>query len=119
MASTGSDPTSAIQAGIDALGLLELETDHADIQGFSLNQELDEAGELVDTVELYWSLFGRPGFFTTRVPFDPNWTAIAFAYIGQKLALVRAIYDELPSKDAIPGGPIGPPLPGPGQAIAI
>lgn len=119
MASTASDPTSVIQAGIDALNLLELDTDHADIQGFSLNQELDEAGELADTVELYWTLFGRPGFFTTRVPFDPNWAAIAFFYIGMKLALVRAIYDELPSKAAIPGGPIGPPLPGVGGAVAI
>ena len=117
MASTGYDPTTILGAALQSLDALEADTDHAHILGASLNQELDAAGAMADTVEVYWGLFGRPGVFTTRVPWDQNWLAIAFDYIGLKAALVQAIYDGLPSKDAIPAGPTGGTIPGPGGTI--
>lgn len=114
MASTLYEPDSAIGAALDSLNLLEQSTDQVAILGASLNQDVDETGELFDVVDIYWSIPERPGTFTTRVPFLRNWLAVAFAYIGVKQAYVRAIYDGLASKADIPGGVVGPPGPVPG-----
>src|SRR6058998_1152316 len=105
-ASMASDPSSALNASLDALELIETLTDRVLIEGASLNQDEDEAGNQLDEVDVYWRLTGRPGIFTSRVPFLRNWPAIAFYYIGVKQALVQAIYDGLPNKAALPGGVI-------------
>lgn len=119
MASTAFSTPSALDAALASLGLLETLTDTVELQGALLNQDVDADGVLIDVVDIYWRLPGRPGFFTSRVPLEENWQAIAFFYIGVKQALVRAIYDGLASKDDIPGGPVGPPIVGPGVAVPV
>src|SRR5438067_1993131 len=98
MASTAFDVPSALQAAFDSLALLEQTTDEVFLQGALYNQDVNEDGSLDDVIDLYWTLPGRPGFFTSRVGADVNWQAQAFFQIGVKQALVRGIYDELPDK---------------------
>lgn len=119
MASTGFDVPSALQAAFDSLVLLETTTDEVLLQGALYNQDVNEDGSLRDVIDLYWILPGRPGFFTSRVGADENWQAQAFFQIGVKQALVRGIYDELASKDDLPSGPIGEPLPPPGGGVMV
>lgn len=119
MASTASDPSTALGASLEALSLIEASTDQVEIKGALLNQELSADGSTDDVVDVYWALPGRPGLFTSRVPFVRNWMAIAFAYIGVKQAIVRGIYAGLASKDDLPSGAIGPPLPAPGTLIPL
>lgn len=106
--------------------LLEDDTDHVRLLGSSLNQEFDGGTALVDTVEIYWSLYGRPGVFTTRVPFDVNWLAQANFDVGLKAAMVQRIYDGWPDKNTPPPGvtlppPTEPTTPGPvpGERVAL
>lgn len=108
MASTGFDPSTTIGAALQSLDLLEQSTDHVQIQGSSLNQEYDGV-DVIDTVEIYWSLYGRPGIFTTRVAWDVNWLAQAFFYVGLKAAMVQRIYDGWPDKNTPPAGIELPP----------
>lgn len=126
MGSTGYDPSTLIGAALQSLQLLENDTDHVHLLGSSLNQDFDTGGELVDTVEIYWGLFGRPGVFTTRVPFDINWLAQAYFYIGQKAAYVQRIYDGWPDRNTMPAGVTAPPptepttpRPFPGEVILL
>lgn len=114
MASTLSDPSTALGASLESLALLEEVTDNVDLLGASLNQDLDEAAATLNVVDVYFALPGRPGMLTVRVPFDSNWTAQAFYAIGVKQALVQGIYDGLASKDDLPRGPVGEPVPQPG-----
>src|SRR5258705_12998661 len=119
MASTGFDVPSALQASFDSLALLETTTDQVLLQGALYNQDVEPDGSLRDVIDIYWTLPGRPGFFISRVGADANWQAQAFYQIGVKQALVRGIYDGLPDKSALPSGPIGPPLPAPGQVVPV
>jgi hypothetical protein len=114
MASTASDPSTALGASLESLALLETLTDDVDLLGASLNQDLDSAGDTFDVVDVYFRLPGRPGMLTVRVPFDSNWTAQAFYALGVKQALVNGIYDGLASKADLPRGPVGAPVPQPG-----
>lgn len=126
MGSTGYDPSTTLGAALTSLQLLEDDTDHVRILGSSLNQEFGDGGDLAETVEIYWGLYGRPGVFTTRVPFVIDWLAQAYFYIGQKAALVQRIYDGWADRNTPPPGvtlppPTEPPTPRPvpGQVIAL
>jgi hypothetical protein len=114
VASTVSDPSSALGASLDSLALLETTTDQVTLLGVSLNQDVAADGSLDDVVEVYWSIPSRPGSFTTSVPFAANWQAIAFYWIGVEQAIVNGIYDGLASKADLPAGPVGTPVPRPG-----
>lgn len=118
MGSTTFDPSTTIGAALQSLDLLEQDTDHVHILGSSLNQEYDTGGELFDTVEIYWSLYGRPGVFTTRVFWDINWLAQAYFQIGMKAAMVQRIYEGWPDRNTMPPGVAGPPPFEPIQATA-
>ncbi len=119
MASTAYDTPTALAGALDSLALLETLTDQVILLGANLNQDVADDGTLIDVVDVYFSLPGRPGFLTSRVPFESNWQAIAFYYIGVKQALVEGIYEGLASKAELPPGPIGPPIPQPGQAVPV
>lgn len=119
MASTDFDPGTALGSSLDALNLIEQSTDGVEIVGASLNQDVDSGGALIDVIDVYWRIPLRGGTFTTRAPFVSNWPAIAFFYIGVKQAMVRGIYAGLASKDELPSGPIGQPIPTPGTALAV
>lgn len=112
--STAFDTPTALEGALSSLSLLEQSTDEVEILGALPNQDVDESGALIDVVDVYWSLPGRPGFFTSRVGFDLNWQAQAFFWIGVKQALVRGIYAGLASKADLPAGPVGAPVPQPG-----
>jgi hypothetical protein len=126
MASTGFEADTTIGAALASLQLLEDDTDHVHILASSLNQRFTDNGAIEDTVEIYWSLYGRPGIFTTRVPRDIDWLAQAYFYVGLEAALVQRIYDGWPDKNTPPPGvtlppPTEPPtlIPEPGVAVPL
>jgi len=80
--------------------------------GTSINDDIDDGGDTVETVEVYWVFPDLPGQFTTRVPHYENWQAIAFYYVGVQQAEVRAIYMGLDSANDLPQ-PVAPPSPPP------
>lgn len=126
MGSTGYDPSTTLGASLASLQLLEDDTDHVRLLSSSLNQQIGADNVVTDTVEIYWSLYGRPGVFTTRVPWDINWLAQAYFDIGLKAAFVQRIYDGWTDRNTPPPGVTLPPptqpttpRPVPGQPVAL
>jgi hypothetical protein len=115
VASSVSDPGTALGSALASLALLETSTDQVEIMGALLNQDETASGNLRDVIDVYWKLPDKPGIFTTRVPFVVNWLALVFVYIGEKQLQVRAIYDGVVNAAALPRIPIPPGSPVPGQ----
>lgn len=126
MSATESGSVS-IQAALDSLTLFEAQFEGISIVGAMLNSDYDAAGTLYDTVDVQWEIIGRPGVFTTSVPFAINWQAIAFFYIGEDANKVELIYEGASSLAEVPtvllvqppssSPPI--PIPRPGQPIYV
>ncbi len=125
--STPESGSVSIQAALDSLSLFEATFEGINIVGAMLNSDYDSAGTLYDTVDVQWEIIGRPGVFTTSVPFAQNWQAIAFFYIGEDANKVELIYEEASSLAEVPTvflvqppssqPPI--PIPRPGQPIYL
>ncbi len=123
--STPESGSVSIQAALDSLSLFEAQFEGINIVGAMLNSDYDSAGTLYDTVDVQWEIIGRPGVFTTSVPFAQNWQAIAFFYIGEDANKVELIYEgaaslaEVPTVFLVqPQSTIPPtPIPRPGQPI--
>ncbi len=125
--STATAPSDSvsIDAALKMLGLFEAQHEGINIVGGMLNSDYDPAGTLYDTVDIQWEIIGRPGVFTTSVPFALNWEAIAFFYIGADANKVELIYEGAESLAETPTvfltqppsstPPI--PIPRPGQPI--
>lgn len=126
---TASDNVGSvsIDAALESLSLFEAEFEGINIVGALLNSEYDAAGTLYDTVDVQWEIIGRPGVFTTSVPFALNWTAIAFFYIGLEANTVELIYEGADSLAQTPtvflaqqAPTTAPtPIPRPGQPIYV
>lgn len=125
--STPESGSVSIQAALDSLTLFEAQFEGINIVGSMLNSDYDSAGTLYDTVDVQWEIVGRPGVFTTSVPFAQNWQAIAFFYIGEDANKVELIYEgaaslaEVPTVLLVqpPSGVPPTPIPRPGQPIFV
>lgn len=114
-----ADPLSSFALAVQSLSLLVEETDNVEIVAVLLNEDYDEQGALYDVVDVSFRIRGRGGMFTVHPPFDVNWQAQAFVAIGRKHATVEGIYQGLASKDELPSGPLGEPLPPIGIAVPV
>jgi hypothetical protein len=90
------------------------------------NQDVDAAGDLIDTVDVTWALTGRPGTFTNSVPFEADWPDLAIAAILRNAELVKLIYEGASSGGewvdvaaGTPGPPSAPPPPSPGGPVPL
>ncbi len=126
--STAPDVGSvSIQAALDSLTLFEQQFEGINIVGSLINSDYDANGTQFDTIDLSWEIIGRPGVFTTSVPFALNWQAIAFFYIGQDANKVELIYEGASSLAETPTvlltqptSTVPPiPIPRPGQPVYV
>lgn len=122
-----AQPSVSIQTALESLALFEETFEGIRIVGALLNSDYDDAGNLYDTVDVQWEIIGRPGVFTSSVPFALNWVAIAFFHIGLKANTVELIYEgaaslaEVPTQLLVQPPPSNPPqlIPRPGQPILV
>lgn len=112
---------------LDALSLIEAQYEGIEIMAALPNQGYDDTGALVDTVDVSYRIIGRPGVFTVSVPYDPNWSAIAFFYVGLQANTIELIYEGASSLNETPTVLLAPPpssvpptrIPQPGQPIPV
>lgn len=111
---------------LDSLALIEADLYGIDIVSALPNEAFDQAGVEGDTVDVQFQIVGRPGVFTTTVPYAVNWNAIAFFYIGEKAQLIEQIYEgktdssQLPTDILVPQITQNPtPIPQPGPGILV
>ncbi len=111
-AALGATLTSAPASFADALSSLTLiEAEYAGIEILAAlpNQGYDDAGALVDTIDLSYRIKNRPGVFTVSVPNEINWTAIAFFQVGLQANAIELIYEGAPSLAETPTVNLVPP----------
>ncbi len=126
-ASTAAPDSVSIQAALDSLSLFEAQFEGIHIVGSLINSDYDANGTLYDTIDLQWEIVGRPGVFTTSVPFAINWQAIAFFYIGEDANKVELIYEGAASLAETPtvlltqppSSTPPTPIPRPGQPVYV
>lgn len=118
------DPASTFDDALAALSLIESQYEGLEILSAVQNQGYDTDGALVDTVDVSFRIFGRPGAYTVSVPFYANWAAIAFFRVGVKAQQVEQIYEGLADSGQattqllVPPPPSPPtPVPRPGQTL--
>ncbi len=112
---------------LDALSLIEAQHEGIEIMAALPNQGYDGGGALVDTVDVSYRIIGRPGVFTVSVPYDKNWGAIAFFYVGLQANTIELIYEgaaslgETPTQLLVPTPSSLPPelIPRPGQPVPV
>ncbi len=124
---TGTPIPLTFADALDALSLIEAQHEGIEIMAALPNQGYDDAGALVDTVDVSYRIIGRPGVFTVSVPYEVNWSAIAFFYVGLQANTIELIYEGAPSLAEPPTQLLVPPpsnlppelIPRPGQPIPV
>lgn len=103
---TTTTPTAAVASSFDdalaSLSLIESTYDGIEILTALPNQEYDETGALIDTIDLSYRIIGRPGVFVVSVPYVQNWSAIAFFQVGLQANTIELIYEGADSLNETP-----------------
>jgi hypothetical protein len=122
---SGSAP--AFEDALASLALIEAEYEGIEILAALPNQGYDDSSTLTDTVDVSYRIIGRPGVFTVSVPYEDNWSAIAFFQVGLQANAIELIYEgaaslaEPPTQLLVPPPSDLPPelLPSPGHPIPV
>jgi hypothetical protein len=110
-----------------SLALIEAEYEGIEILAALPNQGYGDSDALEDTVDVSYRIIGRPGVFTVSVPYEDNWSAIAFFQVGLQANAIELIYEgaaslaEPPTQLLVPPPSDLPPelLPSPGHPIPV
>jgi hypothetical protein len=120
----GATTPSSLDEAIASLTAIEASYQGIDVLAAIPNQEYDATNTLIDTMQVSWRLLGRPGVFTTSVPYVSDWQALAFFHIGLDAQNVELIYEGAPDMHSTPTVYLVPPpavaptpLPSPGVNI--
>ncbi len=124
---TGAAIPVSFSDALDALSLIEAQYEGIEIMAALPNQGYDDTGALVDTVDVSYRIIGRPGVFTVSVPYDVNWSAIAFFYVGLQANTIELIYEGAGSLNETPTVLLVQPpsnvppelIPQPGQPVPV
>lgn len=92
-ATTSTTGAPDFQAALDSLTLIEGDYEGIQVLGAVANEDYDANGALIDTIQISYSIIGRPGVFNVSVPYAFNWQAIAFFYIGLQANTIELIYE--------------------------
>lgn len=116
MSVPGATDTTVYEAAFAGIELGLSDFVDVDVLAALPNQFLDAAGDLGDSIDVTWQLAGRPGTFTSSVPFAADWPDLAIAAILRDAELVTLIYAGAATggewTDVASGGPgVAPPPP--------
>ncbi len=104
---TSTTPTTQTEPipyadALTSLQLIEATYEGIEVMAAMPNQGYDDAGELMDTMDVTYRIIGRPGVFTVSVPYALNWNAIAFFQIGLQANTIELIYEGAGSLAEVP-----------------
>lgn len=99
---TGATGPDGFTQALAGLQLFEQTYEGLEILAALPNEDADENGNPVDTVQVTYRIIGRPGSYTVSVPFADNWNAIAFFQIGLQANTIELIYEGASSLNDVP-----------------
>lgn len=126
MSALGPGPTTVYEAAFAGIELGLSDFVEVDVLAALPNQYLDASDVLEDSIDVTWQLAGKPGTFTTSVPFTSDWPDLAIAAILRDSEIVSSIYAGADTGGewtdvaaGTPGSPQAPPPPRLGPLVPL